>query len=87
MLNFIRRAILATDLARFFKNRKELHVLLENEKLDVKTNHGHRDLMLSLVMTGCDVASSSKQWDVHRTTTMAIIQEFYDQVLVLCVPC
>ena len=80
MLNFIRKAILATDLARFFKNRKELELHLEEKQLDVVKNPSHRDLMLSLVMTGCDVASSAKQWDVHRTTTMAIIQEFYQQV-------
>lgn len=86
MLNFIRRAILATDLARFFKNRKEFELLHENQKLDIVKNPSHRDLMLSLVMTGCDVASSAKQWEVHRSTTMAIIQEFYEQVWFPLVP-
>ena len=79
MMEFMRKCILATDLARFFKNRKELENLIENSKVDLQIPT-HRDLVFSVVMNGCDVGSASKSWEVHRKSTDVIFEEFYAQV-------
>jgi cAMP and cAMP-inhibited cGMP 3',5'-cyclic phosphodiesterase 10 len=79
MMELMRKCILATDLARFFKNRKELENMMESGDLDIVYNSIHRDIVFGVVMTGCDVGSAAKPWDVHRQATDVIFKEFYAQ--------
>ena len=83
MMELMRKCILATDLARFFKNRKELENMMESGDLDIVYNSIHRDIVFGVVMTGCDVGSAAKPWDVHRQATDVIFKEFYAQVTIM----
>ncbi|KAK1791438.1 hypothetical protein P4O66_013455, partial [Electrophorus voltai] len=76
VLEIIRKAIIATDLALYFGNRKQLADLLSTGALDLN-NHGHRDRVIGLMMTACDLCSVTKLWPVTRLTANDIYAEFW----------
>ncbi|XP_064411241.1 cAMP and cAMP-inhibited cGMP 3',5'-cyclic phosphodiesterase 10A [Latimeria chalumnae] len=76
VLEVIRKAIIATDLALYFANRKHLEELLQTRSLDI--NHpSHRDRVIGLMMTACDLCSVTKLWPVTRLTANDIYAEFW----------
>ncbi|KAI4900283.1 hypothetical protein NFI96_027458, partial [Prochilodus magdalenae] len=76
VLEIIRKAIIATDLALYFGNRKQLAELLSTGGLDLN-NHAHRDRVIGLMMTACDLCSVTKLWPVTRLTANDIYAEFW----------
>nr|XP_015218464.1 PREDICTED: cAMP and cAMP-inhibited cGMP 3',5'-cyclic phosphodiesterase 10A isoform X4 [Lepisosteus oculatus] len=76
VLEIIRKAIIATDLALYFGNRKQLVELLTTGALDLN-NHAHRDRVIGLMMTACDLCSVTKLWPVTRLTANDIYAEFW----------
>ncbi|XP_029570622.1 cAMP and cAMP-inhibited cGMP 3',5'-cyclic phosphodiesterase 10A [Salmo trutta] len=76
VLEIIRKAIIATDLALYFGNRKQLAELLTTEALDLN-NHQHRDRVIGLMMTACDLCSVTKLWPITRLTANDIYAEFW----------
>ncbi|XP_029109930.1 cAMP and cAMP-inhibited cGMP 3',5'-cyclic phosphodiesterase 10A isoform X1 [Scleropages formosus] len=76
VLEIIRKAIIATDLALYFGNRKQLEELLTTGALDLN-NHAHRDRVIGLMMTACDLCSVTKLWPVTRLTANDIYAEFW----------
>ncbi|XP_042157312.1 cAMP and cAMP-inhibited cGMP 3',5'-cyclic phosphodiesterase 10A isoform X3 [Oncorhynchus tshawytscha] len=76
VLEIIRKAIIATDLALYFGNRKQLAELLTTEALDLD-NHQHRDRVIGLMMTACDLCSVTKLWPITRLTANDIYAEFW----------
>ncbi|XP_050804995.1 cAMP and cAMP-inhibited cGMP 3',5'-cyclic phosphodiesterase 10A isoform X2 [Gopherus flavomarginatus] len=76
VLEIIRKAIIATDLALYFGNRKQLEELHQTGALNLK-NQAHRDRMIGLMMTACDLCSVTKLWPVTRLTTNDIYAEFW----------
>uniref|UniRef100_A0A3B3RX38 Phosphodiesterase n=1 Tax=Paramormyrops kingsleyae TaxID=1676925 RepID=A0A3B3RX38_9TELE len=76
VLEIIRKAIIATDLALYFGNRKQLEELLTTGALDLN-NHAHRDRVIGLMMTACDLCSVTKLWPVTRITANDIYAEFW----------
>ncbi|KAF4089991.1 hypothetical protein AMELA_G00044560 [Ameiurus melas] len=76
VLEIIRKAIIATDLALYFGNRKQLADLLSTGALDLN-NHAHRDRVIGLMMTACDLCSVTKLWPVTRLTANDIYAEFW----------
>uniref|UniRef100_A0AAY4E1N6 Phosphodiesterase n=1 Tax=Denticeps clupeoides TaxID=299321 RepID=A0AAY4E1N6_9TELE len=76
VLEIIRKAIIATDLALYFGNRKQLAELLTTGALDLN-NHAHRDRVIGLMMTACDLCSVTKLWPVTRLTANDIYAEFW----------
>ncbi|KAJ4440587.1 hypothetical protein ANN_08732 [Periplaneta americana] len=56
-VDLIRDMILATDLATHFKTLKEQQKLLEGFEKD---DENHRHLLLSLLMTACDLSDQTK---------------------------
>ncbi|XP_078413729.1 cAMP and cAMP-inhibited cGMP 3',5'-cyclic phosphodiesterase 10A [Cetorhinus maximus] len=78
LLEIIRKAIIATDLALYFGNRKQLADLLEAGALDIN-NQTHRDRMIGLMMTACDLCSVTKFWPVCKATTNDIYSEFWGE--------
>ncbi|XP_078471703.1 cAMP and cAMP-inhibited cGMP 3',5'-cyclic phosphodiesterase 10A isoform X5 [Lampetra planeri] len=76
VLEIIRKAIIATDLALYFGNRKQLEEILQGEQLQIK-NQAHRDRLIGLMMTACDLCSVTKLWPVTRATANDIYAEFW----------
>uniref|UniRef100_A0A8C8RZM5 Phosphodiesterase n=1 Tax=Pelusios castaneus TaxID=367368 RepID=A0A8C8RZM5_9SAUR len=76
VLEIIRKAIIATDLALYFGNRKQLEELHQTGALNLK-NQSHRDRVIGLMMTACDLCSVTKLWPVTRLTANDIYAEFW----------
>ncbi|KAK6329513.1 hypothetical protein J4Q44_G00014910 [Coregonus suidteri] len=76
VLEVIHKAIIATDLALYFGNRKQLAELLTTGALDLN-NHQHRDRVIGLMMTACDLCSVTKLWPITRLTANDIYAEFW----------
>ncbi|XP_059842023.1 cAMP and cAMP-inhibited cGMP 3',5'-cyclic phosphodiesterase 10A isoform X2 [Hypanus sabinus] len=78
LLEIIRKAIIATDLALHFGNRKQLSDLLQAGALNIN-NQAHRDRVIGLMMTACDLSSVTKLWPVTKATTADIYAEFWGE--------
>ncbi|KAK6489253.1 cAMP and cAMP-inhibited cGMP 3',5'-cyclic phosphodiesterase 10A-like isoform X1 [Huso huso] len=78
VLEIIQKAIIATDLALYFGNRKQLVELLSSRTLDLN-NHAHRDRVIGLMMTACDLCSVTKLWPVTKLTANDIYAEFWSE--------
>ncbi|XP_039204856.1 cAMP and cAMP-inhibited cGMP 3',5'-cyclic phosphodiesterase 10A isoform X4 [Crotalus tigris] len=76
ILEIIRKAIIATDLALYFGNRKQLEELQQTRSLNLK-NQAHRDRVIGLMMTSCDLCSVTKLWHITRLTANDIYAEFW----------
>ncbi|XP_049621106.1 cAMP and cAMP-inhibited cGMP 3',5'-cyclic phosphodiesterase 10A-like [Suncus etruscus] len=76
VLDIIRKAILATDLALYFGNRKQLDDIYKSDSLDLN-NQSHRDRVIALMMTACDLCSVTKLWPVTMLITNDIYTEFW----------
>ncbi|XP_071754119.1 cAMP and cAMP-inhibited cGMP 3',5'-cyclic phosphodiesterase 10A [Centroberyx gerrardi] len=76
VLEIIRKAIIATDLALYFGNRQQLAEMLTLGGLDLN-NHTHRDRVIGLMMTACDLCSVTKLWPSTRLTANDIYAEFW----------
>ncbi|XP_023562264.1 cAMP and cAMP-inhibited cGMP 3',5'-cyclic phosphodiesterase 10A isoform X1 [Octodon degus] len=76
VLEIIRKAIIATDLALYFGNRKQLEELYQTGSLNL-LNQSHRDRVIGLMMTACDLCSVTKLWPVTKLTANDIYAEFW----------
>ncbi|XP_029449976.1 cAMP and cAMP-inhibited cGMP 3',5'-cyclic phosphodiesterase 10A isoform X2 [Rhinatrema bivittatum] len=76
VLEIIRKAIIATDLALYFGNRKHLEELHQTGSLNVN-NQVHRDRLIGLMMTACDLCSVTKLWPVTKLIADDIYAEFW----------
>ena len=78
VLDVMKKAILATDLAMFFPNKARLANIVKEEQFDWNISD-HRHLAMSLCMTGSDLSSSSKPWPVQRRVSDIVYAEFHEQ--------
>ncbi|XP_063089153.1 cAMP and cAMP-inhibited cGMP 3',5'-cyclic phosphodiesterase 10A isoform X2 [Cavia porcellus] len=76
VLEIIRKAIIATDLALYFGNRKQLEEMHQAGSLNLH-NQSHRDRVIGLMMTACDLCSVTKLWPVTKLTANDIYAEFW----------
>ncbi|XP_039737317.1 cAMP and cAMP-inhibited cGMP 3',5'-cyclic phosphodiesterase 10A isoform X2 [Pteropus medius] len=76
VLEIIRKAIIATDLALYFGNRKQLEEMHQTGSLNLN-NQSHRDRVIGLMMTACDLCSVTKLWPVTKLTANDIYAEFW----------
>nr|BAE37063.1 unnamed protein product [Mus musculus] len=76
VLEIIRKAIIATDLALYFGNRKQLEEMYQTGSLNLH-NQSHRDRVIGLMMTACDLCSVTKLWPVTKLTANDIYAEFW----------
>ena len=65
MIKILENAILATDLALYFKFRGQFMQLVNENKADWNREY-HRDLLRSMMMTACDVAAIAKPWPQQK---------------------
>ncbi|KAK4325067.1 hypothetical protein Pmani_004338, partial [Petrolisthes manimaculis] len=86
VMNVLKQSILATDLTVYFQVRMEFFSLVNEGDFDM-TQKEHRELLRSLLMTGCDIAASTKPWDIqfnqvfnhsYRVAKL-VTSEFFDQ--------
>ncbi|XP_053559576.1 cGMP-specific 3',5'-cyclic phosphodiesterase [Bombina bombina] len=77
-LKMIKKAILATDLALFIKRRTEFFNLVK-KKIFSWDNPSQKELLLSMLMTACDLSAITKPWPVQQRIAELIASEFYDQ--------
>ncbi|XP_078504752.1 cAMP and cAMP-inhibited cGMP 3',5'-cyclic phosphodiesterase 10A isoform X2 [Lissotriton helveticus] len=78
VLEIIRKAIIATDLALYFGNRKHLEELHQAGSLNLN-NQTHRERLIGLLMTACDLCSVTKLWPVTKLTANDIYAEFWSE--------
>nr|XP_039326270.1 cAMP and cAMP-inhibited cGMP 3',5'-cyclic phosphodiesterase 10A-like [Saimiri boliviensis boliviensis] len=76
VLEIIRKAIIATDLALYFGNRKELEEMYQNGSLNLD-NQSHRDRVIGLMMTACDLCYVTKLWPVTKLIANDMYAEFW----------
>ncbi|KAL8571841.1 Dual 3',5'-cyclic-AMP and -GMP phosphodiesterase 11 [Nucella lapillus] len=71
-------AILATDLALYFRYRGRFFELTQGSEVDW-TDDCNRDLLRSMMMTASDVAAITKPWDVQKKVAELVASEFFEQ--------
>lgn len=79
MVKLIEHAILATDLAFFFKNK---HRFIDNihSLTDAFKTGENKFMFMAMLMTLCDLNAISKPWNLQRQIAEKVTQEFYAQV-------
>ena len=78
MILLVEEAILATDLAIYFKNRGETFSLITNGSLSW-SNPDHKKLIRGLLMTACDLGAITKPWDIQQKIATLVSDEFFYQ--------
>ncbi|KAB7501131.1 putative 3',5'-cyclic phosphodiesterase pde-5, partial [Armadillidium nasatum] len=78
ILDNMKHCILATDLKKFFENKKIIEELIDEESFDMEDLE-HRFLLQELTMTACDISASAKPWKIHVEYVNEVMEEFYTQ--------
>lgn len=79
VIALLKEAILATDLANYFRKRESFFKLVNGNKFDWRHNQEHRSLLRCMLMTACDVAAITKPWRVQKIVAGLVMSEFYQQ--------
>ncbi|XP_078492494.1 dual 3',5'-cyclic-AMP and -GMP phosphodiesterase 11-like isoform X1 [Ciona intestinalis] len=79
VIKLVQHAILSTDLAIYFKKRNEFFNVVKSGAADWLENDGHRELLRSLVITGCDIAGITRPWNVQKEIAQLVAEEFFEQ--------
>ncbi|XP_077993000.1 dual 3',5'-cyclic-AMP and -GMP phosphodiesterase 11A-like [Glandiceps talaboti] len=78
VMKLLKHAILATDLAQYFKLRNNFITIVDNSKYDWKLKE-HKDLLRGMLMTACDVGAITKPWDIQKRVVELVTKEFFEQ--------
>ncbi|XP_041358670.1 probable 3',5'-cyclic phosphodiesterase pde-5 isoform X2 [Gigantopelta aegis] len=78
VLGEIRHSILATDLALFFGNKAKLKDIVDKREFSWK-NQEHRELVMAISMTACDLCAMYKPWKTQLDLVNIIMEEFWQQ--------
>ena len=65
MIFVLEDAILATDLAIYFRRRSETFAVIDDGALDWGSD-AHRSLLRGMMMTGCDLSAITKPWPIQQ---------------------
>lgn len=79
VIHVLEEAILATDLALYFRRRGIFIKLVESEDFDWHRNEDHRSLLRGMLMTACDIAAITKPWEIQRVVAELVASEFFQQ--------
>jgi len=77
VVKLVEDAILATDLAFFFKNKNRF-INIKN-LTDVFSTPENKSIFTAMLMTLCDLNAISKPWPMQRTIAEKVSQEFFTQ--------
>nr|XP_046916300.1 dual 3',5'-cyclic-AMP and -GMP phosphodiesterase 11-like [Dermatophagoides farinae] len=78
----LEEAILATDLAVYFRKRDKFFQLVEQMKTTGQrdwSDENNRSLLRSMLMTCCDIAAITKPWQTQKVVAELVASEFYQQ--------
>ncbi|KAJ8297983.1 hypothetical protein KUTeg_024514 [Tegillarca granosa] len=78
MLELIREAIMATDLALYFGNQKSIAKSVEEGTFDLADDN-MRKKAKALMMTGADLCAICKPWATQKRTVKDLYEEFFMQ--------
>uniref|UniRef100_A0AC35U9Z2 Phosphodiesterase n=1 Tax=Rhabditophanes sp. KR3021 TaxID=114890 RepID=A0AC35U9Z2_9BILA len=78
ILNLVKHCILATDLALFFDNKRNLEKIINENRFEWHEPES-RKLSQAVLMTACDLIAAAKPWHVQSETVKVIFDEFYIQ--------
>ncbi|XP_064632499.1 dual 3',5'-cyclic-AMP and -GMP phosphodiesterase 11-like isoform X2 [Lineus longissimus] len=78
VIKILENAILATDLALYFRFRGEFFNLVDSGQANWQDDD-HRELLRSMMMTACDVAAITKPWEVQKKVAELVAGEFFEQ--------
>ncbi|XP_054283445.1 cAMP and cAMP-inhibited cGMP 3',5'-cyclic phosphodiesterase 10A-like [Macrosteles quadrilineatus] len=78
LLTSIYKYIIATDLSLYFQCRMEL-MRIADEKAFTFKDPSHRQLVMSLIMTLCDLSGQTKPMPISRKITEDVYEEFFQQ--------
>lgn len=77
-VKMIKEEILATDLAVYMKRRGEFFDLMKKRQFNWDDPH-HKELIMAMMMTACDVSAITKPWPVQQRTAELVAAEFFEQ--------
>ena len=78
MILLIEEAILATDLAIYFKNRVDTFNMLASGSVNWSSME-QRKLIRGLLMTACDLGAITKPWEIQQKIASLVSDEFFYQ--------
>ncbi|KAH9413579.1 cGMP-specific 3',5'-cyclic phosphodiesterase [Dermatophagoides pteronyssinus] len=82
VVHVMEEAILATDLAIYFRNRDKFFQLVEQMNTNGQrdwSDENNRSLLRSMLMTCCDIAAITKPWQTQKVVADLVASEFYQQ--------
>ncbi|KAG8175267.1 hypothetical protein JTE90_017816 [Oedothorax gibbosus] len=78
IVHVLEDAILATDLAVYFRRRSSFFNLVDMGSYDWD-REDNRELLRGMLMTVCDIAAITKPWDIQRVIAELVASEFFQQ--------
>ena len=79
MISFLEDAILATDLAVYFRRRNETFSILGSSSGLEWGDDRHRSLFRGMTMTVCDLSAITKPWEIQKKVARLVSAEFFYQ--------
>ncbi|KAF8795793.1 Dual 3' like protein [Argiope bruennichi] len=78
VVHVLEDAILATDLAVYFRRRSTFFHMVDSGKYNWK-REDNRELLRAMLMTVCDIAAITKPWEIQRVVAELVASEFFQQ--------
>ncbi|XP_054713604.1 dual 3',5'-cyclic-AMP and -GMP phosphodiesterase 11-like [Uloborus diversus] len=78
IVHVLEDAILATDLAVYFRRRGTFFHIVETKTHNWK-REDHRELLRAMLMTICDIAAITKPWETQKVVAELVASEFFQQ--------
>ncbi|XP_059803558.1 cone cGMP-specific 3',5'-cyclic phosphodiesterase subunit alpha' isoform X3 [Hypanus sabinus] len=88
VIHLMEIAIIATDLALYFKKRTMFQKIvdnveqMENEEEAIKfisSDPTKKEIVMAMMMTGCDLSAITKPWEVQSKVALMVANEFWEQ--------
>lgn len=78
VINVLEDAILATDLAVYFRKRGGFFSLVKSKQCDLNREEV-REQVRGMMMTICDIAAITKPWPIQKQVAELVAGEFFEQ--------
>ncbi|XP_010774637.1 dual 3',5'-cyclic-AMP and -GMP phosphodiesterase 11A [Notothenia coriiceps] len=78
MMQLLKQAILSTDLTLHFERRSKFFECVLSGEFSW-TDEGHREVIRSMMMTGCDLGAVTRPWKISKQVAELVTSEFFEQ--------
>nr|XP_027221501.1 dual 3',5'-cyclic-AMP and -GMP phosphodiesterase 11-like [Penaeus vannamei] len=78
VISVLEDAILATDLAVYFRKRGDFFSLVNKNQYDFSKEE-NREQLRGMMMTICDIAAITKPWNIQKKVAELVAGEFFEQ--------